>query len=272
MKRPPHVPDFRTRANSLSAFVLLLLVAGCSSLRVPSRWASGSIAVDGKSDDWAGKSTLLRGEKLAVGFANDTNFVYVMLATADRAITRLLMTQGLTVWFDTSGGRATTFGIHYPLGLFSGRPEGGREGQGDPFGAFRGDNSTAELEVLGRRSDETRRLPVIAANGILARISVSESGFAYELRVPYATASPFPFSIRARSGSVIGVGFVTPEMSPTEGSSEESSGGRSGGRGRGGRGGGGSPTGSAQDRATSAVEPIREWMAVQLVSPDSAGI
>ncbi len=270
MKSHAHQPNPRYTPHLLLGIVLLITVGGCSSLQIASRWKDDAIRVDGKNDDWAGKTELIQAKKLTVGFSNDSDFVYVMLSTTDRATSRMLMTQGLTVWFDTAGGRTKVFGIHYPLGLFGSRSGRGRDEQGDPFGAFRGNTSLSEMEILGPGSDDVHRVPVSSADGILARGSASESGFVYELKVPYTSNERQSYSIHARTGSLLGIGFLTPEMSAAESGSGESSAGTGGGRGRGGRGGGGSSMGSTPDRVQSSVEPLREWMTVQLVAPDSA--
>ncbi len=253
-------------------FVLVLL-GGCGSLQLSSRWPEQAIVVDGITGEWANKTTSIESKKLTVGFANDSNFVYMMLSTSDRALSHMLATQGLTVWFDPSGGRKETFGIHYPLGLFGGK-SGGRGTETDVKDVFRVSASMSELEILGARKDDTRRMSVLAAGDIQVRAKVDQTSFSYELRIPYATDERIPFSIRAKPGTPIGVGLTTPPAETADGSlsgSSSAGGGGGGGRGRGGRGGG-SSMGSEPDRARQTVEPLSEWMTVQLMSPDSVKV
>ncbi len=258
----------RTSAYFLGVFVLLIL-GGCGSLQLASRWPEQAIVVDGVTSEWRDKTSSIESKKVTIGFANDSNFVYMMLSTSDRALSRMLATQGLTVWFDPAGGRKETFGIHYPLGLLAGK-SGTQGTDTDVKDAFRVSASMSELEILGASKDDTHRMSVLAAGDIQVRAKVDPSSFSYELRVPYAADDRIPFSIRAKSGSLIGVGLTTP---PTETGDGSLSGGASapsggGGRGRGGRGGG-SSMGSEPDRLRQTVEPLRDWMTVQLISPDS---
>lgn len=259
-----HIKDLRWFAGMF----LLLCVGGCGSLQLASQWSDNTINVDGKSDEWTGKTEPMGSKKLTIGFANDTNYVYMMLSTGDRTMSRMLMIRGLNVWFDSAGGRNKTFGIHYPLGILSGRSTGGRGTQTDPLSALKGNTALSELEILGSVNDNRRAMPIAAAGGIQARINYSESSLVYELRVPYTTGERFPFSIQARSGSLIGVGLETPDMGSTAGGTGGTSGGTGGGRGRGGRGGT-SSMGSEPERTQASVEPLNDWMKVQLMSPDS---
>jgi len=256
------------RVEQLAGMALLLFVGGCAALQLSSQWTENAVSVDGRVDDWSGKTTSIGAKRLTIGFANDTNYVYMMLATTDRATSRMLVMQGLTIWFDTSGGRTKSYGIHYPIGLFSGGSGGGRQAESDPFSPMGGNSPMSQLEVLRPGQDDVRRLQIASAQGIQARVSYTETGFVYELRIPYASAERFPYSLRARPGSVIGVGLETPDVGGSQASSGAAPGGGGGGRGRGGRGGGSS--GGSETQGTQApVEPLKDWMKVQLFSPDS---
>ncbi len=248
----------------MAGMALLLVVGGCGTLQLSSQWTGNAISVDGRADDWTGKTTSIGTKKMAIGFANDTNYVYLMLSTTDRSTSRMLMMQGLTVWFDTAGGRTKSYGIHYPIGLFSG---GGRQSESDPFSATRGNSPMSQLELLRPGQDDARRLPVSVAQGIQARVSYTDAGFVYELRIPYASDAHFPYSLCARPGALIGVGLETPDVGGSLAGSSATSGG-GGGRGRGGRGGG-SSGGSEPERTQAPPEPLKDWMKVQLFSPDS---
>ncbi len=254
-----------------TGFLILFLLGGCTSLQLTSRWSNQPVNVDGSSSEWADKTATIESRKLTVGFANDTNYVYMILSTNDRTVSRMLMGQGLTVWFDPQGGRDKTFGIHYPLGAFSARSSRNGGTRPDPAGAFKGGESMSELEIVGSESDSPHRMQIMAAGGIQAKVKYEESSFVYELRVPYMSNERFPFSVRAKSGAQIGVGLETPDADNSSGGSGGASAGGGGGRGRGGRAGG-SSVGSDPDRVQVSMEPLKDWMKVQLTSPDSVRV
>ncbi len=130
----------------------------------------------------------------------------------------------------------------------------------------------SDLEILGPGSNDRRRMQIASAVGIQARVRFEDPSFVYELRVPYGSDAGLPLSIRAASGTQIGVGLETPDIDSPSSSFSSSSGGAGGGGrgGRGGRGGGGSgSSGSESERPQQTIEPLRDWMVVQLVSPDS---
>ena len=104
-------------------------MVGCAStMNLPSHWNDHKIEVDGKNADWD-ITYLIDDNKLVIGFVNDSDFVYLMLATNDRTLAMSMM-RGLTVWFDPKGGSDKSFGIRYPLGGGLGR-KGGSFAEGD---------------------------------------------------------------------------------------------------------------------------------------------
>ena len=261
---------FSTHLPQSVVFLSILLVmcgGGCSSIEVASRWPDQKIAVDGNASEWTGKTLLLEDRKLTVGIMNDSNFVYMLLATNDRQLSRAFLTEGITLWFDNQGGRERNFGIRYPLGMRSG--EGG-QGRAITDAPVRSNSPFAELEILGPGNDDRRRMSIVAAGGLQAKINPGEGSFVYELRVPYKDESRFPFSIKSTPGSFLGVGIETSSLETPGGTRGGSSAGSGGGRGRGGRGGGGGGNSGGSDQGAGGMGgPIKDWIKVQLISPDS---
>jgi hypothetical protein len=252
----------------------VLVVGGCKSLEVPSHWTNEKITVDGVGDEWSNRTVLLERGKLAVGILNDTDYLYVFLSTHDKALSREIMVEGLTLWFDPEAGQHRTFGIHYPLGLQSSGLSVKLD-VGQPLASGLTSESTSSLlrnlEVLGPGKNDRRKMPVQSAEGIQAKADYANEVFACELRVPYIESNRYPYSVRAGSARMITVGFETPEhdirVRDLAGSTDM--GGGSGGGRRGGRSSG-SSSGTDPERISGEQGPLKVWADVQLASSDSA--
>lgn len=276
--RSGQYPDYHRSVVVVSAFLLALLFAGCgTTMHLPSHWPDQKVVIDGKNTDWD-RTYLIDDNKLVIGFVNDSNFVYLLLATNDRPLAMSMM-RGLTVWFDPKGGDEKTFGIHYPLGgIF---PRAGRSGDTgndesmeEPTGSF--GLPPTELEILGPGKDDRHRMQIMETGGILARYTVSVNSFVYELRVPFSEGDQYPFAIRSRVGSAIGLGLETGQgrmrQRPTgegqeRGDREDGEGGEEGGYEGGGMRGG--RRGFGQGGTRESTGPLDIWMNVQLVGRDT---
>lgn len=220
----------------VSAFVAGITFGGCAStMNLPSHWNENKIVVDGKNNDWD-VTYLIDDNKLVIGFVNDSSFVYMLLATNDRPLATSLM-RGITVWFDPQGGKEKTFGIHYPLGGMSLR--GARRGAGQESDTLteapeRIGSVPTELEILGPGKDDRHKMQVMETGGIQANANLAGNSFVYEIRVPYSEA--YPFSIKTKPASVIGLGLETAQAG-TSGKGQPR-GGKGGGLKGGGEGGG----------------------------------
>ena len=121
------------------------------------------------------------------------------------------------------------------------------------------------------------------AGGIEAKYKIANGVLVYELKVPLSNKSSSPFTIGAKSGTLIGVGAETSNTKsspkPSEGVSEGGGGGRGegmgggggygggGGGGRGRRGGGG---GGGRSSSGAQGEPFTMWAKVQLAVRDTS--
>ena len=271
--------------NTLVVAIILagLILAGCgTTMQLPSHWPDQKVVVDGKNSEWD-RTYLIDDNKLVIGFVNDSSFVYLLLATNDRPLAMSLR-RGLTVWFDANGGGDKTFGIHYPMGgMFS---RGARSGEGenselafDPTEQLT--NPPTELEILGPGKDDRHRMQIMETGGILAKFNLSGNSFIYEMRVPFTEGDQFPFAIRSKIGSVVGLGLETsqgsvqrPEQKRNEGGSVGDASEEEGDRGLGGsgmRGGGrgGDRGGYGQGGTRGSAGPLDLWMKVKLVARDS---
>lgn len=274
-------PDSLRNVFVLSTILLASLFAGCgTTMHLPSHWPAQQIVVDGKNTEWD-HTYLIDDNKLVIGFVNDSSFVYLLLATNDRPLAMSMM-RGLTVWFDAKGGDEQTFGIHYPMGGMLRREErsggvGTDESAEEPTGRF--GLPPTELEMLGPGKDDRHKMQIMETGGILARYNITVNSFVYELRVPFTEGDQYPFAIRSKVGSVIGLGLEAgqsrvqrrpAENGEERGDRESGEGGEEGGiEGGGMRGGHGGRGGFGQGGTRETSGPLDLWMRVQLVGRDT---
>lgn len=102
----------RAVARMTVCWGLVLSAAGCGRLEMDSSWRTREITIDGRDGEWQGAPAYVAKEKATVSLLNDDEFLYLRLASADRATQAQVMRFGFTVWFDLSGGKQKTFGIH----------------------------------------------------------------------------------------------------------------------------------------------------------------
>src|SRR5512135_2473988 len=113
-----------TRALSFLVASMMIAAAGSHvgagghKADLTSTWRAGdTIAIDGVNQEWQGKLTPIKDAPVSMAFYNDGDFLYLCLTTSDRPTRTAIERQGLTVWFDSEGGKKKDFGVEYPLGL-----------------------------------------------------------------------------------------------------------------------------------------------------------
>ncbi len=253
----------------------LLFVVGCGTIDLKSRWRDREITIDGKNTEWR-YLNVLDDKETSVGVLNDNEFIYLLFITTNRNVHNQVVRRGLTLWFDSDGGKDEKFGVHYPIGFGGIRSaqDGGPENDNE-WQNLRKENSTDELEIIGPKKEDRHRMTLAETGGIEARFTTSNDVLVYEMRVPLLENSSHPFAIGTKSGARIGVGVMTLNARASEkpaqdfgengGERGEGSGGRDG-AGMGGRGrrGGGERKGSS-----GQAEPFTMWAKVQLASKDT---
>ncbi len=217
------------------------------------------------------------GTNVSVGILNDADSVYICMIAEDRFMRTQVMAQGFTIWFDPTGGKEKTFGIKFPIGMqgLEDRwiPMGFREGERDQERMReRFEKSLKDLEILGPRKNQQKKIPVDEAKGIEVIVDPSGGLLVYELRVPLQHSEQHPYAVGAEAGDSIGVGLEIPKMDMNAlrkrvggrrpGGIGMPGGGRPGGMG--GRGGMEMPGG----RSPQTPKGLKVWAKVQLASGD----
>ncbi len=212
----------------IAAFIALSGCAGSIELANVRR----TIVVDGDNSEWTNIPSHAEDNKLSVSTCTDDEFLYVCLASSDRATKMGIMHAGLMVWIDREGGKGKTFGINFPLGGM--RVDPPMMGGGDPNPATMQhtiESQMNELDIVGPGKKDRYRVSTANTGGIQAKIGrVGTETMVYELRVPLKITSQRPRALEAINGRNIGIGFETGEFPGPPGAGF-----------RGGPGGGGFP-------------------------------
>jgi hypothetical protein len=271
--------------------VLLSIAGGCHSQELASHERDRNIVIDGDQTEWSGKISTLGSKNIAVGLMNDDTDLYLCMSSSDRDVIRQVVLQGLTIWFDSEGGRDKRIGINYPLGVSmplspmrpGGRPERGAESdREDEKKMLRSilDEQT-EISIVGPEEEELSRIPISSADGIKVATGFTDDGrFVYEVQVPLGSSggAESPVMIDAVAGGKIGIGFLTGEIVFAGGEDRMKEGGfgtpgggmggpgMGGPGGRGGMGGGpGGPGGGpGGGMGSPSMEPLEVWTKVVL--------
>jgi hypothetical protein len=262
--------------------VALTFVTGCSSgIKLASHYGRESIPMNGSDSTWHTAMNVIEDSKIGIGFRHDDNSLYVCVTPMLRPVAREILMAGLTVWFDSSGGKNKIFGIHFPLGLagfgLSPRLLGAQKDSGRSFEENM-QNRLKELEILRPDQFDQIRVPIKELQGIAVKVELSQEGMFYVLKVPLRMTKDFPYAISFDAPKNFSVGLETADMKAQR---AERSGGEMGGGGEGGgRRGGGSMRGGGRgggvrgggDRGEGAQrpDPIKLWVRVQLPSADKA--
>lgn len=257
---------------SLCAFICVWMTGCGSTLPLDSKWSGNNIVIDGKQEEWGDNVNYIEDKNIALGFANDDQFLYISLSGIRRDLQRQILTMGLIFWFDPDGGKEKTFGIKFPVGRIGqrGLPQQ-RQGWGEESEEerlSRQKKALEDIEIFTDGDDEPFRMRVGEAMGIAAKVSGLPESMTCELKIPLSEGAGFPYAINVTPGSTLGVGLETGKLDRNSMQGLRAGGGiggRSGGGGmRGGRGGGRGPAGGG---ARPQLESqFKLWMAISLDS------
>jgi hypothetical protein len=280
------------RGAFLLLFLCGVLLPGCKTPLLESKFPDREVAVDGSNKDWAGTVIQLQQDGVALGVMNDSCFVYLCMIVMDPQKQMRILSDGMTVWFDSKGGKGKTFGVHYPISMWQ---KGMSMPRGDDGGmdtekfrkAF--DFYQDELEIIGPAESDRKREPLHAVPGLQVKAGIGTDRLVYELKIPLKKSKPYPYAVGADIPGVLALGFETPEMergpgrgmfrpsSGGAGAGQPSGGGKGGGRG-GGRGGGMMGGGDTASQPSGDMgpspegpRPLKFWIHVNLASVASGG-
>ena len=210
----------------LSIVILGALLVGPAfgkALEADSRWTGKQIQVDGRSDDWPSvQGTYLSEQGTAFTFANDGQFLYILFRTNDQRWPLAIKRTGLTLYFDTGGGKKKDASICFKGGptaeeVMALRSRGSASAENRPR---RGGQRMLDMDEVttpsltcsskSRLKDES--IPLDGTAGPGAAFDTCQGYFTYEFRVPLVAGKEYAFGIGAEPGKSISVGAVWGDM------------------------------------------------------------
>jgi hypothetical protein len=278
-----YMPKRGVKTIWLSAAVaILVLVGGCRTQEVKSKWRNQEIIVDGQNTEWR-DALNYHDEKshVVIGVMNDRDNLYLCLSTQDMKTSAMMLHSGITVWIDSEGGEKKIFGIRFPVETpadTSAMPTTPRQ-KPKPIDIEKLlEISQQEVEIFSSNKSEGVIMMADEAKGmgIAVRLSMNKGVLVYELQIPLTHNDMLPLHVAADLSKPIGVGFEAGKMDidkmhdAKRGMGGEGRGGPRGGMGSGPMGGmpggkaGGMPPG--MPRGGQRLEPLELWTKVDLAS------
>lgn len=268
----------------LFVLAFMFFIHGCTSREINTTWLAHDITIDGIPTDWRGiPITYVEAPNIGLRAVNDSDHLYFYLASPNRNVARQIAVFGLTVWFDSDGGRDREMGIHFPFGTqdFAAMMARWRDRSRsmDMIGAvFRG--VATEIEILG--PEDSGPLFVGKTDSLGIQLALGEAGgtYVYELKVPLHQSETHPYAVDPAPDKRIGIGFETGEIdreammeASRQAMAERGEGEGLGGMGGGPMGGerpGGMPGGGMGPGSAGPGMPKRLeiWATAVLATPD----
>ncbi len=259
-------------------------------MNLESSWERGSIAVDGSLDDWKGSLVSTPDGRISLAVANDADSLFLAMHSADPAVIRQVLMQGLVIHLDPEDG--VPLGIRFPEGFAEpGEPRRSRE-RGRESGPPAEPPQPDSFRLLVKEFPEGQRVAVDNLLGFEMKISLARSEMSYELRVPMRRGASRPYALETDPGEKIALTIETPRVERPEGERPSHGGGghgggppvgggRGGGPMSGGPGGMGRPPGDMGDGRppggpagdggeTARAIPIKVKVDLTLASPPRA--
>ena len=251
--------DLGAVAGKVFIIFTIFLTVGCGMKEFNSIWRDHDVIIDGKDEgtEWEGARFFFDEQKVTIGILNDNDDLYIRLSSRDGMTQRMLLMGGLSLWFDNAGGKAKTFGIHFPVGRGQDTPRMNRQ-PGEDDKSINGrktmegmigkmlDQSQSVVEIIGPEKNVRNTYSLAEAHGmgIEMHIDISKGNLVYELKIPLSQSGSYPYGIGTDISGTIAIGFETGLLNTEQ--FRQRQGGREGRGGRDGRSGGGLDGGARQ--------------------------
>ncbi|MDQ7816420.1 MAG: hypothetical protein RDU14_05295 [Melioribacteraceae bacterium] len=206
---------------------LLFAFNNCSSVKeVQSLPNNNEVIIDGLKNDWEGKLSFDSKAKIAVGFKNDGENLYICVTTNDRTNMMKILRLGMTIWLEPESGNKK-IGIKYPIvdmermrDLPFGQENLSNENPEERFSKLIANQK--KLSIVNEDDYPLFLLSSNDENNFYAKLGLTRESFVYELKVPLSTNSRAKYFIEAKPSEKISIGIETNEFKL------EAPGGRSG--------------------------------------------
>ena len=221
--------------------LLLFDFIGCSSSELMlSSATSSKIVIDGNHEDWSGKLKYFKDERVAVGFQNDEENLYLCLVTSNKSSAVKILSLGLTIWFKPDNNEET-IGLQYPkrVDKVSSKNLMKKNRNQDR-------NTDFEMTVNALLQNQNEFLlvdedeeiiyasPISSNDGFEIKIGVVNQQFVYEAKIPIGNNSQAQMPINVFPNEKLTIEFETGEIDFDE--MRKNGGMQSSGMGQGGGG------------------------------------
>jgi hypothetical protein len=264
----------------ITAVLLTLVMNGCGSVDVTSKWSDSFITIDGVDDEWQNSTYYIKEHNLVIGIKNDEENFYFALITNEESNKAQILRGGLTLWIDNEGGGDKKFGIRFPTGMkepVMAKEPGlaGENAQVMPKFDFSSiGNQFTDIEIIGPDENDLSLVGIDAAKGISVKMKMIDDKLVYEFKIALKKKDPSQYAIDIKENNMFSLGIETTgmksgkpggdmpdgEMPPGGGGGMPPGGGGGMPPGGGGPGGGMGPGG----RPGGAMEPLSYWLNVTL--------
>lgn len=196
--------------NNIFAFTLTVFLCffacGCGNPVIFSQRLEHEIDIEKNFNEL--KETLVcfyynDNTRVSVGVGNDDKYIYICLLTHNRGLIEQFESSGLTVWFDSNGGKTKTLGVRLFTSINGGNSV---QGKTEPS-SVKTFGKKIEIIGPGKKERYTTDMETAQKNGIIVKTGNVEGCFVYELKVPLKEDGQHPYAINPAAGKAIGVGF-----------------------------------------------------------------
>ena len=246
------------------AFLVLVLLSGCASLKVVTSLPES----ESNKENFTHFNTT---NNIAYQAFHDKKNLHIRLKTNERASVLKILRTGLHVYFDVNGKKKKDIYVQYPIGntgQMAMQELGQGNSQGSQFDLKRMLNRISREAIYGYFGSE--EAVYLSLNESHIKTSMRSSKFnelIYDLVIPFEKIAVDSLQLSNLSIGIVSGSFDTPSMGSgmggkkMGGSGMQPGGGRSGGMGPGG-GRPGGMSGNMQNNAMSS--PIKIWFKVNL--------
>jgi hypothetical protein len=232
------------RRLGLTLLILLATVGtGCKTVELRASWTASPILIDGRADDWNDlPMAYFEDLQVALGVANDSSQLYLLLRSRDPKTARLIAQTGLTVQLAAQDGAELQLKFRAGPSRKDLRALMGTDSEAKDWHPDRErprGNSKEEPELMVAVKDRVllRQIATDGSNGPKAAYGASDGMFTWEFQIPLAASRVRWYGLGIGAGATISAKAVWGEFDrpdrpkPPEGVTSM-------GGGRGGRGGG----------------------------------
>ncbi len=223
--------------------IVLFLVAGCKDSAIQSHYTSKNITIDGKLNEWT-KYPLqhFENENFSISFQNSNNEIFLVLATRDRQMMKIVQTSGIDIWVDFDKKKKKRYGLHY-VGNIDSLDFSKMKNRMPPNAVQSKMKKQKPGTILFKNDGNEYLLERFKTTDPKAAVDMYKSVYLLEIRIPFLSNDIFA-NLKKNEIKKINIGLefgIDRTEMKKQMSSSHSGGGMGGGRGGGmggGRGGG----------------------------------